>query len=40
MPSTKAMLITGAVALAAIILVAYVQRNVMPIPVLGAYLPR
>ena len=40
MPSTRSILITSAVALAAIIVVAYVQRNVMPVPLLGAYLPR
>ena len=40
MPSTRSILITSAVALAAIILVAYVQRNVMAVPVVGAYLPR
>jgi len=40
MPSTRSILITSAVALAAIIVVAYVQRNVMPVPVVGAYLPR
>jgi hypothetical protein len=40
MPSTRSILITSAVALFAIIVVAYVQRNVMQVPVVGAYLPR
>lgn len=36
----KAYVKLGAVALAAYALVAIVQRRVMPIPVIGEYLPR
>lgn len=40
MPSTKQILVTGAIALLAFAVVAIVQRNVMAIPVVGAVLPR
>lgn len=36
---TKATLKNAALILALIGVVAYVQRNVMPVPVVGAYLP-
>ena len=39
MPSTKSILITAAVALAAYMVIAYTQRRVMPIPLVGNYLP-
>ncbi len=40
MPSTRSILITSAVALVAFAVVAYVQRNVVAVPVVGAYMPR
>lgn len=40
MPSMKSILITSAVALAAYMVVALVQRNVTPVPLVGNYLPR
>lgn len=40
MPSTKQILVTGAIALAAFAVIAMVQRNVMPVPLVGNYLPR
>jgi hypothetical protein len=40
MPSTRAIITTAVVALAAIVVVAFVQRNVMPLPLVGNYLPR
>lgn len=36
----KKLLWTGLAALAAVAIVAYVQRNVYPIPVVGGYLPK
>ena len=36
----KAYLKTAAVAVAAYVVVAAIQRHVMPVPVLGMYLPR
>lgn len=40
MPSTKQIVVTGAIALLAFAVVAMVQRNVMPVPLVGNYLPR
>ena len=40
MPSLNKFLVVGGIALAAYALVAIMQRNVMPIPVVGTYLPR
>lgn len=36
----KEYLVTGAVALVAVMVVAFVQQKVMPIPVIGGYLPK
>ena len=40
MSNVKSALITAGVALAAYALVAFVQRKVMPVPVVGEYLPK
>lgn len=40
MPSTRAIITTAIVALAAFAVVAFVQRKVLPLPMVGAYLPR
>lgn len=40
MPSTKSIVTTAVIALAAYAVIAFAQRNVMPVPMVGNYLPR
>lgn len=40
MKHVPAMLVTAGVALGAFAVVAYIQRNIAPVPVVGNYLPK